>query len=70
MPRELPLAINEFEIVYRQFSSSPGERLGHANEAENSLIWLVGRKTASIGKFKIPQQDDWADHYEALLRAH
>jgi hypothetical protein len=63
------LALNDFEILYQQFTSTGGERLGHASEAENSLIWLVGRKTASIEEFKIPQQSEWGDYYEARLQA-
>ena len=63
------LTLNGFEIVYLRFTSMVGEPLEHANEAESSLIWVVGRKTASIAEFKIPQQDDWGDYYEERLRA-
>jgi len=57
------LQMNSFEIVYRQFSSNKGERIKHAKDAENSLVWVVGRKTASMGAFQIPQQGRWADFY-------
>jgi hypothetical protein len=59
------LEMNNFEIVYEQFTSRRGERIKHANEAADSLIWVVGRKTASTGQFKIPQQacyeEAWSD---------
>jgi hypothetical protein len=29
----------------------------------------VGRKTASLGEFQIPQQDKWAGVYEAEQKA-
>jgi hypothetical protein len=67
MPRALTL--NEFEIVYLRYTSMLGERLEQANEAEDSLVWVVGCKTASIGEFKVPQQGEWADFYETRLRS-
>jgi hypothetical protein len=52
------LALNGFEIVYLQFTSILGQRLEHPSEAKDSLMWVVGRKTSSIGEFRIPQQGE------------
>jgi hypothetical protein len=50
------LEMNNFEIVYQQFTSRRGKRIEHADEAPDSLVWVVGRKRASMGEFRIPQQ--------------
>jgi hypothetical protein len=60
---EQALTINGFEIPYRQFSSKAGHRLDQPDEAEDALIWIVGRKTKPMGEFQIPQQTVWAKHY-------
>jgi hypothetical protein len=63
------LMMNNFEIVYRQFSSSKGERIKHAKDADDSLVWVVGKKTASMGEFQIPQQGRWANFYQSQQKA-
>lgn len=63
------LAMNNFEIVYHQFTSARGERIDDAKDAEHSLVWIVGRKTASMGEFQIPQQEEWAGAYAAEQKA-
>jgi hypothetical protein len=50
------LQMNDFEIVFEQFTSRRGERIKHAAEAADSLVWVVGRKRTSMGEFRIPQQ--------------
>lgn len=60
---EQALTINGFEIAYQRFSSKAGEPLTQPDEAEDALIWIVGRKTGSMGDFQIPQQAIWAKHY-------
>jgi hypothetical protein len=65
-PRALiqALGLNGFEIVHRRFSSQRGEPLEHSWDADDVLIWLVGRKTAPLEKFEIPQQRRWREAYE------
>ena len=64
-PRVLPEAMraNGFQIVYRSLCSKTGERIRRAADADNSLLWVVGRKTASMGEFQIPQQGRWEERY-------
>jgi hypothetical protein len=57
------LQLNGFEIRYLRFSSEEGEPLGRADEAENSLVWIVGRKTRPIDEFQVPQQEVWREMY-------
>ena len=63
------MQINNFEIVYQQFTDARGAKIDHAKDAQNALVWLVGRKTASMGEFQIPQQDEWDDAYRAEQKA-
>ena len=63
------MQINNFEIVYQQFTDARGAKIDHAKDAQNALVWLVGRKTASMSEFKIPQQDEWDDAYRAEQKA-
>jgi hypothetical protein len=57
------LAMNGFEVVYRQFSSRRGEPLENPREADDALVWVVGKKTAALESFRIPQQDRWGETY-------
>jgi hypothetical protein len=57
------LKANGFEIVYRQFCSKRGERLHAAGEADDTLLWVVGRKTTSIRELRVPQQERWEERY-------
>jgi hypothetical protein len=57
------LAANGYEISYLRYSSKAGDPLEDPDAADNSLIWLVGKKTRSLGEFEIPQQGVWADYY-------
>jgi hypothetical protein len=63
------LVLNNFEIIYHQFTSVMGDRIDDATDAEDSLIWVVGRKTAPIGRFEIPQQGRWLGYYDGKQRA-
>ena len=54
---------NGFEISYLRYTSKAGDRLDDPDAADNSLIWLVGRKTRPLGEFQIPQQGVWAEKY-------
>ncbi len=63
------IAINDFEIVYQQFTDARGGKIDHPKEAQHALVWLVGRKTASMGEFRIPQQELWDDAYRAEQKA-
>jgi hypothetical protein len=57
------LAINNFDVVYRQFSARSGKRIEDANEAPQSVLWVVGRKMQPTGEFNIPQQELWSEVY-------
>jgi hypothetical protein len=59
------LTINNFEIVYRRFTTARGEPIDDPKDSEHALVWIVARKTASMGDFQIPQQGQWAGAYEA-----
>jgi hypothetical protein len=61
--------LNGFEIVWQHFTSMRGEWLESADDADDSLVWIVARKTASMGEFQIPQQDEWGDAYAAERKA-
>jgi hypothetical protein len=45
--------INRFEIEYLKYSSGWGAPLEHPGDADDALIWIVGRKTAPLGDFRI-----------------
>jgi hypothetical protein len=55
--------VNDFEIEYLKFSSGWGARVERPAEADNALIWIVGRKKAPLGDFRIPQQGKWTKVY-------
>jgi hypothetical protein len=57
------MRINNFELVYCQFSSRTGERLERAQDGEDVLAWIVGQKQRSIDTFHIPQQQRWDERY-------
>lgn len=67
-PDVLPqaLEINGFEVVYRRYSTKYGVPLERPAPGDDALIWLVGRKRASLDKFQIPQQQAfWEEYYRA-----
>lgn len=55
--------INRFEIEYLKYSSGWGAPLERPGDADDALIWIVGRKTAPLGDFRTPQQVAWAEVY-------
>ena len=63
------MQINDFEIVYRAVHGrtrredrKPEGRAARAGMAR-------GSKTASMGDFRIPQQEEWGDAYRAEQKA-
>jgi hypothetical protein len=54
---------NGFEIVYLKFSARDGTPVENAPDAEESIIWLVARKTRRIETFEVPQQGRWSKYY-------
>jgi hypothetical protein len=54
---ELALTLNGFDVVYRRYSTPEGRILDRPKR--DTLIWIVGRKLAPMGDFRIPQQDYW-----------
>lgn len=54
---------NGFAIEYLAFSSDGGERLEDAGDADDSLIWIVGKKRRALVQFAIPQQGRWRYEY-------
>ena len=64
-PAFLRLALKEngFDILYLKYSSEGGEPLDRPEHGDDVLLWIVGRKTAPMGEFRIPQQPLWIDHY-------
>jgi hypothetical protein len=63
------MQINNFEIVHQRFTTARGEPIESAKDSAHALVWIVGRKTASMGEFQIPQQEEWGEAYQAELRA-
>jgi hypothetical protein len=55
--------LNGFEVVFCRFSAASGDPIDEPAQAEDVLVWMVGRKTRSVGDFVHPQQMGWADHY-------
>jgi hypothetical protein len=55
--------LNGFEIEYLKYSSKIGKLIETPEVARNALIWIVGRKTASLEAFQVPQQGRWAHLY-------
>jgi hypothetical protein len=53
----LAMTLNGFEVVYQRYSTPEGKILERPKG--DTLIWIVGRKLAAMGEFKIPQQDYW-----------
>lgn len=48
--------LNMFELEYLKYSSRNGEPIDAVQHADSTLIWIVGRKTASLDTFQVPQQ--------------
>lgn len=63
------LQLNNFDIVHHRFTSARGEPIENAKDSDHSLVWIVARKTASLGEFQIPQQEEWGVNYQAQLNA-
>jgi hypothetical protein len=57
------LTANGFEVPYTRFSSKAGAPLTEPDDADDALIWIVGRKTRPLEQFQIPQQPVWAEYY-------
>ena len=53
--------VNGFEVEYLRYSSRLGEPVDAADGAQNVLIWIVGRKTAPLDAFRIPQQGRYTE---------
>ena len=55
--------LNGFKVRYLRFSSANGVLVERAKDTPDTLIWIVGRKTAPIAAFEVPQQVKWARRY-------
>jgi hypothetical protein len=64
-PEGLLLALEEngFEIVYHRYCAKDGTPLADPDAAADVILWLVGRKRRSVGRFEIPQQGKWRGRY-------
>jgi hypothetical protein len=51
------LILNGFQITYLRITSSDGAPLRSWAQSTDVLLWVVARKTRSMGAFRIPQQD-------------
>lgn len=60
---------NGFEVVYLKFSSTRGALLRNPGDAADVLIWVVARKTATLGAFVVPQQGRWRTFYRGETQA-
>jgi hypothetical protein len=57
----LAMEQNGFEIRYRRFSTARGEPVSGPGDAAECLLWIVGRKTAPMDGFAVPQQPMYAE---------
>ncbi len=57
------LELNGFDIIYRKFSGMDGTPLETAEGCLDVLLWIVAKKTASMGRFVCPQQGKWSTRY-------
>ncbi len=58
------LRANGFEIVYHRYCAKDGTPLADPEDADDAIIWLVGRKTRPIERFEVPQQGKWYTRYD------
>jgi hypothetical protein len=58
--------LNGFEIHYAKFSDMAGRRINSPEDkkAKDVIIWLLGKKTKNITKFRCPQQTFWTGVYK------
>ncbi len=56
--------INGFEIVYVRYSHQDGRALDDPGGFQDSILWVVARKTRSLDKFVCPQQGKWSTRYK------
>ena len=56
------LALNGFDVVFQGYSTADGEPVQDPAQAEDALIWLVGRKRTHLAEFVCPQQG-WEQVY-------
>ncbi len=55
--------VNGFDIRYVQYSRMDGTRIEDPGGLQDAIIWVVARKTRSLGKFVCPQQGKWSTRY-------
>jgi SAM-dependent methyltransferase len=55
--------LNGFEGRFLRYTAKDGAALERPGDADDVLIWIVGRKTAPIGEFAVPQQKLWSEYY-------
>lgn len=53
------LEMNQFNVVYSKFSDKNGEPIDKPRPGLDVLLWIVGRKLASIELFVCPKQERW-----------
>ena len=59
------LEVNGFETRFVAYSSSAGAPLQRPHDADDALLWAVGRKTAPLNNFQSPQQTRWIRRYSS-----
>ncbi len=57
------LTQNQFEILYKKYTTRSGRAVVNPNVGGDVLIWVVARKRGSIDKMVVPQQATWASCY-------
>ncbi len=50
---------NGFDVLLQRFTADAGEAVARPEEADDVLIWMVGRKTEPTAVFEPPNQARW-----------
>ncbi len=62
---ENSLLSNNYEVIYKKYSTRSGRVIRDPSIKADVLMWIVARKIKSIDKFTIPQQGYWKECYQA-----
>ena len=64
------LKCNGFTVEYLKYSTPAGRPLRDPSDSADTLIWLVGKKTTSLGEFRNPQQPRWENYFGNEIKPH
>lgn len=61
---------NGFSVEYVKYSTPTGRPLKDPSDSVDTLIWLVGKKTETLGEFQNPQQPRWENYFGNEIKPH